>query len=190
VKKKLAILLIIIGLFSFAVEIIGPVYAVFVERIGGDLLTAGSSYSIFLISMGIFTYFIGKWENKHRHYGKMLVISHFLIFLGFIGYIFVSSPIHLFIVQIILGMSTALNIPVRDALYTKYMTPGKEALQWSEWESVYIIAGAVGALAGGYIAQFFGFQLLFIVMSTIAFLSFLVALVSFAHSHRTRKRFI
>ena len=147
------------------------------EKIGGDLLTAGTTISVFLITMGVLTYAIGRWENRHKHYENMFILSHFLIFLGFVGYLLVRNPLELFAVQIILGISTALNIPVRDALYTKYMKRGEEAVEWGEWESVYMIAAAVGAVFGAYVAQTFGFDALFIMMSAVGFFSFLLAFI-------------
>ena len=42
-KRKLKILLMASALLMLAGGLFGPIYAVFVEQIGGDLLTAGGA---------------------------------------------------------------------------------------------------------------------------------------------------
>ena len=49
-QRKLKILLFASALFMLAGGLFGPIYAVFVEEIGGDLLTAGGAYAAFSIA--------------------------------------------------------------------------------------------------------------------------------------------
>ena len=48
-NKNLKLLLLTASLFLFAGGLFGPIYAVFVEDIGGDLLTAGAAFGTFSI---------------------------------------------------------------------------------------------------------------------------------------------
>jgi len=96
---------------SFFVSLAGgfftPIYAIFVEEIGGDILTAGSAYAAFAIVSGLLIYAIGLWEDKVKHQEKLFVLGQGLTVLGFTGYLFIDSPKDLFIVQVILGIAVS-----------------------------------------------------------------------------------
>jgi MFS family permease len=119
---------------------------------------------------------LGKWEDSVKHQEKLLVIGRFLAIIGFIGYLLVETPIHLFIVQIIFGVSTAVVTPAFDSLYSKNLTKGKFASQWGAWESMYAIATGISAIIGAFIAREFGFDILFILMLIFSIISFIVSL--------------
>jgi MFS family permease len=176
-KTILKILLLSSFLISFSAGLFGPIYAVFVEEIGGDLLTAGSAFAAFSIVSGILIYFLGKWEDKIKHKENILIISRFLTIFGTAGYLLIQTPIHLFAVQIVLGISAALITPAFDGLYSKNLTKGKYASQWGLWESMYSITVGVAAIIGGFVAQNYGFQTLFIIMTFLAILSFISTLL-------------
>ncbi|PIP24842.1 MAG: hypothetical protein COX34_02005 [Candidatus Nealsonbacteria bacterium CG23_combo_of_CG06-09_8_20_14_all_36_12] len=59
----LKILLLTDGLFLLAAAMLGPIYAIFVEEIGGDILTAGTSFAIFALVMGTLILIIGRIED-------------------------------------------------------------------------------------------------------------------------------
>ena len=75
-QRELKILTLASGLFIFAAGLFGPIYAVFVEDIGGDILTAGMSYSIFAIIAGVLTFLISRWEDHVKHKEKLVVILY------------------------------------------------------------------------------------------------------------------
>ena len=99
-KNILKILLWSSFLINLSAGLLGPIYAIFVENIGGNLLTAGSAYATFSISSGILIYFLGKWEDKLKHQERILLLGRFLTILRTAGYLLVQSPIHLFGVQL------------------------------------------------------------------------------------------
>lgn len=173
-RRELKILLFASALFTLAGGLLGPIYAVFVEQIGGDLLTAGGSYSAFAIAMGVIIFFISRWEDHVRHQEKMIVIGLALSCMGFFGYLLVQEPLHLFIIQTILGIGGAVWIPASDSIYSKNLDKGKFASEWGLWDSMYWISMGVSALAGGFLANVYGFRFLFAVMFFVS-LSGLIA---------------
>jgi MFS family permease len=174
-KRELKLLLVVSALFTLAAELFGPIYAVFVEQIGGDLLTAGGAYAAFAIATGVLIFFIGKWEDRVMHLEKLVVVSYLLNVVGFIGYLMIRNPIDLFIVQIVFGIATAVNTPAFDGLYSKLLDKGKYASEWGMWESQYYIIGAIAAASGGFLAQMYGFKFLFTVMLIVSILGFLAS---------------
>ncbi len=150
--------------FMFAGGMFGPIYAVFVENIGGDLLTAGSAYAAFSISAGVLMFFISRWEDHVKHQEKLIILGYGLSCVGFLGYLLIQNPIHLFIVQIIFGIGEAVNSPAYDGMYSRLLERGKFASEWGMWESMQYIVISVAALVGGYLASAFGFKLIFVLM--------------------------
>jgi len=175
-KEKLKILLLSSLFINLSAGLFGPIYAIFVEEIGGDILTAGGSYATFLIASGILILILSKWEDHVKHQEKLLVIGRVLSVIGFVGYLFIQTPIHLFMVQIIFGISTAITTPAFDSLYSKNLSRGKFASQWGMWESTYAIATGIAALVGAFIAREFGFKTLFVIMLILAIISLIASL--------------
>jgi len=175
-KKGLIILLACFALFTLAAEVLAPVYAVFVEKIGGDLLTAGGAYAIFMGVTGILIILISKWEDRFKHLEKLVVLGFCIKVVGFTGYVFVSKPVHLFIVQIILGFGEAVSLPAHDGLYSGLLDKGKYASEWGMYDALWYITAAVAGIIGGAIAQYLGFQMLFFFMIVVSLAGLFVSL--------------
>jgi MFS family permease len=92
------------------------------------------------------------------------VIGYGLGSIGILGYLLISAPIHLFFVQIILGIAGAIGSPAYDAIYSGYLDRGRFASEWGLYESMECIVTAIAALLGAFIAAIFGFDTLFIAM--------------------------
>jgi len=185
-KKQLKILLIIDALFVLAGGLFGPIYAIFVQDIGGDLLTAGGAYGAFAIAAGVLVFILGKWEDHVKHLEKLLIASYALSCVGFLGYLLIQRPLHLFMVQIIFGIANAINKPAYDALYSKYLNKRKFASQWGMWESMVWITTGIAAVIGGFIARAHGFRPLFIIMLIISLIGLSIT-TSLLHKHRKKK---
>ncbi|MBW2999184.1 MFS transporter [Candidatus Woesearchaeota archaeon] len=163
-RKWLKILLAADFFLILGMGMITPIYAIFVEQIGGDILDASGAWAIFALTAGSLMYLIGKWEDRKKHYAKMLFYGYLLQAIAFLGYFFVQNTTHLFGVQILIGLSTAMISPSYDTLFSKYLDKGKYASEWGLWEGMDMIGAAFAAAIGGGIANYFGFKVLFIIM--------------------------
>jgi len=172
-RKEIQIILINSIFWSFAGGMLGPIYAIFVREIGGDILITGSAYAAFAFTSGFMMLFTGKIADSVKKPEYILILGTFLGFLGNAGYLLVSNITHLFIVQIILGVSGSLSVPVIDGLFSRYSEQKKTFLEWGTWESLWLIGTAIAALIGSFIVQNFGFKELFVSMSICSFLTFL-----------------
>ncbi|MBT3297340.1 MFS transporter [archaeon] len=170
-KKGIKVLLLSDTWATLGLGMIGPIYAIFVENIGGDILDASWAYFAFLISSGIVMYLISHWEDRVKHKERLITLGYCLASLGALSYYFVDSQLTLVMTQIILGLSEAVLVPAYDALYSKYLTKHNVASEWGNWESMRYIVTAGSVLIGGYLAYHFGFKFLFLVMFGISLLS-------------------
>ena len=145
-SKALKILLVTSGFVLLADAMIGPIYAIFVEQVGGNILTASTACAIYSIVVGL-------------------------------GYLIVDSPLKLFIIEVIIGLGAAIYIPAFDGVYTRHISQGKSVSQWSSWESMNKIVYGFGAIAGGLIATYLGFPILFVAMFLLCLFSAVLILV-------------
>lgn len=166
-KKWIKVLLAADFFILLAMGMIAPIYAIFVEQIGGDILDASGAWAAYALTSGILMFLIGKWGDYKKHYAKLLFFGYLLRAMAFLGYLFVENTMQLFAVQILLGLGLAMSLPTYDALYSTYLDRGKYATEWGLWEAMNMIVAALGALIGGAIANYFGFKILFVIMFII-----------------------
>jgi len=174
-NKLRKILLISDAFYILSGALMAPIYALYVEKVGGDLLDASTTFALFMLTAGIVIYALGLWEDKSKHKRKFVVLGYGLGVLGTLGYLFVNSIYFLFLVQIILGLSAAFKDPAYDELFSK-VSERHLAFFWGEWEALDYFSLGVGALFGGIIVTEFGFQALLFIMFLMAVFSFLVSM--------------
>lgn len=170
-NKALRILLLTNGCVRLAEAMLGPIYALFVEEIGGDLLTASFAFGLYSLVSGVTVYFLGNWEDAVKEQELAVVFGYLIIAFGFAGYLFVHSPQALLIVQIIIGFGDAVYSPAFDAVYSKHLHDKKAAFAWGSYESMTYILTGIGAVVGGLLVTLFGFNAIFICMSALCLFS-------------------
>ncbi len=164
------ILLLSDSFISIAEAMFGPIYALFVEKVGGDLLSAGLAWSAFSLSAGVVTFFSGKIVDRIKDPELVLVTGYIIEGLGFGAMAFVNNLYQLLAVQVLLGLGQPVYAPAFDTLYMRHMDKEKGGYTWALWEADYYIMDAIGALIGGLVAKFLGFQALFFIMAGICFM--------------------
>jgi len=170
-NKALRILLSTNALILMAGAMLGPIYAIFVVNVGGDLMDASIAGSIFALAAGLTTLISGKYSDKIKENELIVVLGYSIMGLGFILYNWVNSITLLFIVQAIGGLGEAIYSPAFDAVYSKHLDGHRSGTQWGAWESMNYFITALGAIIGGLLVTLFSFQLLFTIMGILCFSS-------------------
>ncbi len=161
---------------SFSEGVILPIYAVFVQHVGGDILDAGWAMGIFLITEGIFTTLVHrrKWSPHMR---IVLMILGWAIWLsGICFYFFISSIWTLFVAQVLAAIGNAVADPVFDAELADHTDKNLKEYEWGVWEGSKAFIDGIAAIIGAFIAATFGFRVLIYVMILTATCSFLMIL--------------
>ena len=152
-----------------ASAMLGPIYALLVEKMGGDLMDASIAGAIFAFVAGTASLLSGKYSDRIKQNELIVVLGYSIIGFGFFLYLFVNSVFHLFIVQAIIGLGEAIYSPAFDALYSKHLDGHKSGKQWGAWESMNYFTIAVGAIIGGGLVTLFNFNVIFVIMSALSF---------------------
>lgn len=174
-NRNVKTLIFVETIFLFGFGLFGPIYAIFVEKIGGNILDVGIAYSIFLVCMATFELPMGKLADK---YGRKLFLAfaYFLAGLTFLGYIFAENIYHIFFLQVLYGATLAIGDPAWDAWFSRSLDKAKESFEWALFHMSTGYAEAISALIGGAIAYFIGFKTLFFVSACLAVASGFITL--------------
>jgi MFS family permease len=163
-SRALRVLLMTNGVILFSSAMMGPIYALFVEKIGGDLLDASLTGGIFALAAGITSFISGRYADKIKENELIIVLGYSLIAFGYFLYLFVDTIWFLFLIQVIIGFGEAIYSPAFDSVYSKHIDHHKSGLQWGSWETINYFSVAFGAVIGGLLVQQFGFQFIFVIM--------------------------
>lgn len=163
--------------WAIGAGLLGPLFAVFTEQVGGDVLSIAWVWGVYLISMGIFVMIIGRISDRYGDKSKWVIAGYFLNAVFTFGYLLVDSPIELLLVQLGLGFATALSAPTWNALYDQCSGDGKrDGWVWGLSSGSEKIFTGVGVIVGGYIVALTSFRELFIMMGLIQTIAFLIQL--------------
>ena len=169
--RKEQILLWSSNLWALGEGMLGPLFAVFAQRIGGNILDITWAWAIYLGMTGILTIAAGNvsdriWQWCGRE--RLMVAGYGLNALCTFAYLLVDTTTGLFLVQAGLGVALALSSPTWSALYARY-SPGEEKAgkSWGLVAGGQRLTLAVAIVVGGYIVNTFSFDALFITMGIV-----------------------
>ncbi len=161
------ILLLASSLWYFGEGLFGPLFAIFSETVGGDLLDITSAWSAYLIVTGLMYLLVGKTLNHSKYKEEVMVFGYFLNTLFTFSYLLVNSVSSLFIVQIGLGIAESLSTPIWDALFAKSLEDKEDTFHWGLATGHTHFVTGIAVAIGGLITYYISFHMLFIVMGTI-----------------------
>jgi len=169
-NSKLKVLLYTNGLLLLASSMLGPVYALFLDGKGANLLEASLAMFIFSLVAGITTFFMGKIADK-KNPKTIMVIGYSLIGLAFLLYNFADSLFVIYALQVLIGLGEAIYSPAFDKLYTQSMSKKNAGEVWGAWELSNYFSQSIGAVIGGYLSYHYGFKIIFTFIAILCFLA-------------------
>jgi MFS family permease len=166
--------------------LLSPIFALFIlEKItladpAKAAEVAGFAALSYWITKSLIEIPIGRFLDRHpgeRDDFWFMVIGLFIVAFVPIGYLFSTSPWHIYVFQVVHAVGMAMTLPSWLAIFTRHIDKGKEAFEWSmETTSIGAGAGIAGGL-GGVVASIFGFPTLFIFVSGLTFFSAVLLLL-------------
>lgn len=165
----------------FAVGLLAPIYAVFVLKyIENSLEVIGYAVACYWITRVIMviplSLFMDKIKGEKDEYSFM-VVGTFLIALIPLLYTISSQPWHIYALQIFNGFAYSMAVPAWRILFTNNIDKKIVGFEWSLEDVSVGLATALSAALGAIIADKYGFNVLFGVISFFGFLSATTLLV-------------
>lgn len=169
--RNIKLLLTASILIHAGANLLAPIYAIYIEKIGGTLLDAGIAVGIYAILKGVF-YFILDRLNENKYSKRLMMFSGYSIMgLGYLAYTFAEIPMHVFIIQGIISLGETIINPSWSAIIAISLEKGKERHIYSHFYGYRALFEGIAAICGGLFAMNFGFDTLFLLMTLFAFSS-------------------
>jgi MFS family permease len=168
------LLLLASSLWFFSEGLLGPLFAVFSEQIGGDVLDITAAWATYLIVSGIAYPVVGRILNRSRWKFRMIAVGYALNTVFTFAYLLVGNAHQLLIVQVGLGLAEAISTPSWDAYFASHLSEKDDTFAWGIASGHTQVISGLAIAIGGVIAEFVSFQALFLTMACISLLATLV----------------
>jgi MFS family permease len=150
-----------------------PFLAVVITRRveGATLLHVGYAVGLYALAKAIAQLFFGRAADDAssvRGRLRLLSVGAGLLTAVPLLYLVASSLPLLFIAQVLWGVGEALVAPAWFSLFNQSLSQGREARSWQWRETVGLLMAGAAAVAGGWLAEGNGDQMIFIAMAILA----------------------
>lgn len=171
------------GLSSVSEGVLLPIYALYVQQIGGTILDAAGAVAAYFVLQGVVEILVHRSAWSHRHRMVLMIGGWAVWLLGISTYLWVASVPMLFVAQILTGLGNAIANPAFDAELAQKADKKIIEYEYSVFEGLQDIAQGFAALLGGLVAYTFGFTVLIAVMIGTASISFALILLYKFRAH-------
>ncbi|MDP2735380.1 MAG: MFS transporter [bacterium] len=155
---------------------IAPIFAIFLtEQIqGGNVEVAGFAAGLYWVTKSVVEPFVARYLD--RNHGEVddfyfLVAGLFVAGLIPLGYLFITLPWQLYLLEFIHALAMALALSSWAGIFTRHIDKGQEAFDWSIDSSALGFGAGIAGIFGGILAEKFGFDFVFILVSAFTMLS-------------------
>lgn len=162
-----------------AIGMFAPLYALFVENkiVGANEFVIGLSISIYLVSRSVLQIplatIIDKIKGEKDDY-LFLVLFSALMGVTHLGFLFVNRVWQLFLIQMLLGIFTAITYPSYMAIFTRHVDSNMEGTEWGVYYTFTDLSSAALAALGGFLANSYGYNALIITVSALVIFGALI----------------
>ncbi len=173
-------------IFVGGLGLLAPVFAIFIEKsiIGGSAIVVGTASSIYLITKSLVQVpaasIVDHIKGEKDDFW-VLFVSSLIGATVPLAYMYVSTPLELYLVQFVYGSAMAFAFPTYMALFTRHVDKDKEGTEWGIYFTFSNLSSAFAAFVGGVIVSTVGFNTLIILMVVLSIMG--VLLIYPIHKH-------
>ncbi len=173
-------------LFGASWNFFAPIFAIFANNVpGGKIEIAASAFSSYLIVRVIFELISGRYLSESGELRKffLTIVGTLIISLAYIGFAFTHSVAAIYLFYGVFGVGLGIASPAKNALFSSHLDKNKETVEWGMLDAAVLICVAMAASVGGFIANLYGFQLLFLIATVVNLLG-IIPYILYIHHER------
>ncbi|MBU1091753.1 MFS transporter [Patescibacteria group bacterium] len=176
--KKISLVIRMLTLVDIVVlsglGLVTPIFAVFITQSikGGNVEIVGIAVGVFLITKSIFQIPFGLIIDKKKGEKDdfwIMFLGYVLFSLTPLLYLLVKTPNQLYFVEFLHGIASAMALPSWYAIFTRHIDKNYEGIEWATYNTTVSLGSAGTAFLGGFLANKFGFDSLFVLVSIVSF---------------------
>jgi len=171
-NKALKVLYLYNSLFVFASNLIGPLFAIYIQKFDSQVLAISLIWATYIISTAVFSFAFSK-------YGDRIVEQEYCLMAGFLiravvwfAYIFASNLYIVILLQILLALGEAIGSPAFDAIRSNHVDKAVQMSEFAIWILISNLSMGVATVIGGLTVSYLGFPILFFIMFVLALIAF------------------
>ncbi len=151
-----------------------PIFAIYVvnQISGGTVEMLGVAIGLYWGTKAFFQPFLAyRIDSVRGEKDDIIYLLTGVIIISIIPLFFIlaTEVWHVFVLMTMKGLGMAMVVPVIDGVFTRHIKKNWESFMWSLDSTSISFAHAFSAIFGGIIAGFFGFKVLFALVSIIGF---------------------
>ena len=147
-----------------------PIIALFAIQLpGGDIKTAASAYSTYLVVRVVFELISGRLLMASGELRKfaVTVLGVSVISVAYLGFARAGSLYELYFFYAVAGCGIGLASPAKNSLFSTHLDKNRESLEWGMLDAAVFMSMALSAALGGFVAEQYGFSVLFYIATII-----------------------
>ena len=158
------------SIWAIVFGFIGPFYVVYVERLTGGIEKLGIAFAIMVLLQSLTSYFAGYFSDKLGR-RPFLFITAYVDSIVLFLYTVIDETHQLYILQGILGITNGIGDTISTSLLGDLTVKEMRGKSIGRFNAIVGLSSAIGLSLGGYIAKFYGLELLFYIAAIVVALS-------------------
>jgi len=153
----------------FSMGLLAPIFAVFIlQNVENKIEVIGYSVSIYwlvrVLTVVPFSHLMDKMKGEMDEY-YFMIVGTFITSCVPLFFIFSTEAWHIYLLQIVNGLANSMAVPAWRILFTNHIDSRIVGFEWSLEDVGVGIATAASASIGAFIADKYGFNTLFVVIT-------------------------
>jgi MFS family permease len=163
--RKELLVVILANIFSaIGMGIFAPVYSLFSQQIDGGYLEVSTALGIFWLVVALLELPFGHLSDKFGK-KKFIVIGGIIGAVGSLLYIFVNTPIQLYIVEAFSGIAMAMQTPAIESLISEASPKKKRGRMFGLFNSSVNFSYGLASIVSGLAVATLGVSSIFLLSS-------------------------
>lgn len=167
-NKSLKILLLVNSIFVLAGNLLGPLYAVFIEGLGGSIAVVSGTWSVMLLTTTLVNFVLIRYGDRVKEHEYFLIMGFLFRAIAWIGFIYAHSLTTIILLQIVIGLGEAVGSTGFDAIMAEHLDRSSHIRDYAVWKTISNLLASVATLIGGFIVTWYGFTPMFYFMGSVA----------------------
>mgnify|MGYP001773808934 CR=1 FL=1 len=148
------------SLIAMSTGFVGPMYAIYFEKVTGNLIDVGLIIGLFWVVVGILELFAGNIVDKIGK-GKSFFIGGLLSSIAIISYPLARNSFELMLAEIVNAIGYSFHLPSFYALLAETTSKEKRGKEVSLIDAFWNVLYGISAIVSGMIIAMVGFSTIF-----------------------------
>lgn len=163
--------------FAAAFGLFNPMFAIFATDriIDGSAAVAGFGMALFWGVKAVFQMPVANYLDRVRgEYDDFYayLIGQVIFAIGMFLFLLASTATHIYLLQSLLGLAFAINIPAFYGIFSRHLDEHYESSEWSVYSVFsYSVSVAIAGAVSGIIVDTYGFATLFVLAGSFFLVS-------------------